>query len=112
MYNTNPTLIMGQTLRWLDNSGADIRPHERDRVEVRVYEPSGTGYYFTAANQAVRWYYRESPDADYFIRGESSAVEAAINAGGKIQVCGSRGISYGVWDTFHKFEEEINGNTD
>ena len=105
MPNLNPTLIMGQVLRWLDKSGADIRPHERDRVEIRVYEPGGFGYYFTGANQAVRWYYREGADADHFIRGASSAVEAAIDAGGKIQVCGSRGISFGVWDSWNEFEK-------
>lgn len=106
MYNINPTLIMGQVMRWLDKSGANIRPHERDRVEIRVYQAEGAGYYFTSALSAIRWYYKDGPDANHFNRADIEDTQTAIESGGKIQICGSRGISYGVWDTFQNFTEE------
>ena len=98
---------MGQVMRWLDKSVADIRPHERSYIEVRVYQPEGAGYYFTGHHQAIRWYLKDSPDADHFGRADVDDVRAAIDAGAKIQVCGSRGISYGVWDGLDEFAREV-----
>lgn len=107
MHNINPTLIMGQTLVWLEKTGADIRPHELRYIEVRIYDPTGSGYYFTGNNHAVRWYYREGPDVDHFNRADSDAVQDALDAGAKIQVCGPRGASFGVWNNWGEFFKTI-----
>lgn len=106
-HNTNPTLIHGQVLAWLDKSGADIRPHERDYIETRIYEPDGSGFFFTGRHQSSRWYYKDSPDADHFGRADMVDIESAIANSGRVQVCGSRGISYGVWRTWAEFAEQI-----
>ena len=105
--NLNPTLVHGQVLAWLGRSGADIRPHERDYIETRIYPPTGSGYFFTGRHQSQLWYYRDSPDADHFRRAEISEVETAIVQQGRVQVCGSRGISYGVWRTWDDFAREV-----
>ena len=105
MKNINPTLIHGQVLAWLDKSGADIRSHERDHIETRIYPPTGSGCFFTGRHQAQRWYYKENPDAGYFRRADIDEVEESINGGARVQVCGSRGTSYGVWRTWEEFAE-------
>src|SRR3990167_978726 len=107
MHNINPTLIHGQVLSWLDKSGADIRPHEKDYISTRIYLVGGSGCYFTDCHQAQRWYYKDSPDADHFGRADIADVEAEITAGGRVQVCGSRGVSYGVWRTWDDFAREV-----
>lgn len=106
MHNINPTLIMGQVMIWLDKTGADIRAHEKNRIEIRVYDVAGAGYFFTGAMQAVRWYHKDGPDADHFCRADVDDLHSAIVAGGKVQICGSRGMSYGVWDTWDKFSDD------
>lgn len=107
MPNHNPTLIHGQVLAWLDKSGADIRPHELDYVETRIYPAEGAGFYFTGRHQAAQWYYKDSPDADHFNRADMADIQSAINAGGHVQVCGARGRSYGVWRTWEDFAREV-----
>ena len=109
MSNLNPALIYGQAIAWLDRSGGgdNVRPHDRERITLRVYELTGSGYYFLRGYGANRWYYDEDDQDGHFNTCAASDVEAAINAGGAVQLCGSRGESLGLWPSWNKFLKAV-----
>jgi hypothetical protein len=103
--NTNPTLLMGQALAWLDAQPEGKQPREHDRryVTLRVYPPDGAGYFFVEQHSANRWYYKEESDADHFSRVEQSEIDGVIAVGGRVQIAGVRGESFGVWPNWQAF---------
>jgi hypothetical protein len=107
--NLNPTLLMGQALAWLDKQTEERRPREHDRryVSLRIYPHNGAGYWFVQAHSAHRWYYRDEPDAEHFHRAELSDLQAAVESGSSVQLCGVRGESYGVWRSWEEFSAAV-----
>lgn len=77
------------------------------RREVRVYEPHGSGFFFVSGRSAAKWYHRSGADADHFTRTDMDAVEIAIGAGGRVQLAGHRGVSFGVWPGWMEFAEAV-----
>lgn len=107
MYNYNPTLLHGQVLAWLTRSGVDVPEHEQRWIELRVYPPDGAGFYFVRGMSALKWYRDNDPTDGHFNNCSLEDVEEAIKNNGRVQVVGSRGKSYGVWDTWNDFEKAI-----
>jgi len=110
--NTNPTLVMGLAMDYAERTAAGrgdgtLNKYARERMELRVYPQTGSGYWFVTGHSAGRWYYKEEPDADHFSRAEMSELEAAIAAGVRVQVCGARGESYGLWKSWQAFAAEV-----
>ena len=112
--NTNPTLIMGLATAYaihdtLATTGAPIHPAERDRLSVRVYPDDTSGFYFVTARNAGRWYWITHAGADHYTRADVNRVEETIKSGGRVQITGGRGRSYGVWSTWGEFEAAMTG---
>jgi hypothetical protein len=109
MYNINPTLIHGLALQWASAKYPDDldNPYKRQRLDVRVYESSGSGYYFIHGHGPGKWYYRDDATVEYFTKTTMSEVQSAIDANGRVQIVGDRGKSFGVWDNWEKFTEEV-----
>lgn len=104
--NTNPTLVMGLTVAYVQRL-AEGKPvaggYGPDRLELRVYPQNGSGFWFVRGYAANRWYWKEETGADHFSRAEVTELEAAIGEGARVQICGPRGESYGVWKTWADF---------
>ena len=114
MTNINPTLIHGLALAWLEKkSTADNSiklPYQwREQIDVRIYEPTGAGYYFITGHGPGKWYYKSDPEQNHYSNTTLEDVQAAIDAGGRMQICGKRGESYGVWTSWEDFAAEVLG---
>jgi len=112
--NRNPTLIMGLATAYatqdtLATTGAPIHPAERNRLSVRLYPDDSSGFYFVTARNAGRWYWIDRAGADHFTRADIDRVEETIKSGGRVQITGGRGRSYGVWPTWGEFEAAMTG---
>lgn len=105
--NTNPALVMGLASafarRQAEESGRPLNPYESDRLELRVYPQNGSGYWFVLGHAPNRWYWKDEAGADHFNRADAAELESAIGEGARVQICGSRGESHGVWKTWADF---------
>ena len=113
MRNINPSLIHGLTLSWADKTCPDLvqYPVQRDHVDVRVYDLTGSGYYFIRGNGPGKWYRKNDASDDHYTNCQASEVQAAIDAGGRVQIVGDRGKSLGVWPGWEKFAGEVLSGT-
>lgn len=109
MPNLNPTLIHGLALSYVERKYPDDldNRYQRDRVDVRVYDLTGSGYYFIRGSGPGKWYYRSDADADHFCNCQMSEVQRCIDTGGRVQIVGDRGKSYGVWTSWDLFASEV-----
>ena len=112
--NTNPTHIMGTAMVYAYKKNITeycepIQRAERARMSVRLYPDDTSGYYFVTARNAGRWYWIESAGADHFTRADVNRVEETIKSGGRVQITGGRGRSYGMWSTWGDFEAAMTG---
>lgn len=103
---------MGLVGRFVDGvraeRGSDVlSDKDRGYLEVRIYPNNGSGYFFTQGKRARRWYWQEQAGADHCNRAEVEDVADLLGDGVKVQVCGGRGESYGVWDSWGEFEEKL-----
>jgi len=107
--NLNPSLVMGQALAWLDKQPEDRRPREHDRryTTLRIYQPTGSGYWFVQQHSANRWYLKDTPDADHFCVADVDDIAAAIAGGARVQLTGVRGESFGIWNSWVEFEKGV-----
>lgn len=109
--NINPTLIMGLALAYAERvsveRGTPLR--QPDHIEVRIYPDHGSGYWFVRGYAAGRWYWQAEAGADHFTRADLGGLEAAIESVARVQVCGARGESYGVWKTWPEFCAAVGG---
>lgn len=106
--NTNPTLVHGQAMAWLDKSLPEpLEGYQRQRVELRIYEAHGSGYYFIRGAGPGKWYHSPAAGADHFTNCDISQVEQCISEGVRVQIVGDRSVSYGVWPSWEKFAEEV-----
>lgn len=106
--NTNPTLLIGLALAAIKKSGAEIRPGDESQAELRVYPGNGAGWFFVLAHSPGRWYWKEEAEADHFNRANQADVDAAIAAGGRVQLTGYRGKSLALWKNWEEFEKAVN----
>jgi hypothetical protein len=110
--NTNPTLILGLAQQWAEveanRSGRRLTPADLDQAELRVYNPSGSGFHFVRAMSPGRWYYKADADADGFTRADQAALDAAVAAGARVQFCGYHYRPLGTWPTWAAFEAALN----
>ena len=107
--NTNPALLIAlaiqripatTTLHAVEKSG--------DRIELRIYDPrGGTGYFFVHASAAGRWYYMSEAGADGFRRADPSEMEAAVQAGARVQLVGYQARNLGLWRTWAEFASKM-----
>ena len=109
MYNINPSLVLGQALSWAEKNRKleDIREHERSRIDLRVYEQTGAGYFEVKGIAAHSWYYNPAAEDRHFNRTTNEDVQSAIDAGGRIQLVGPRGVSIGLWQNWENFTREV-----
>lgn len=105
--NINPTLVLGQAQAWLSKNGIDIPEHHRRDIEVRIYDPSGVGFYFVRGHAAFKWYRKDSPNECHFNNCEIEDIQAAINDNARVQIVGYRGASHGVWRNWSEFAAEV-----
>ena len=110
MNNINPTLILGQAQSWLRSQEIDIPEHHLRDVEVRVYDQSGAGYYFVRGQAALKWYRDDDPTDGHYNNCSLDEVQEGIDAGGRVQIVGYRGASYGVWSTWTEFNKMVLSN--
>lgn len=81
--------------------------YQRDRVDVRVYDLTGSGYYFIRGVGPGKWYRQDDATDDHFCNCQLSEVQQSIDAGGRVQIVGDRGKSFGVWNAWEEFEGEV-----
>ncbi|HAH22082.1 MAG TPA: hypothetical protein DCL49_14435 [Candidatus Omnitrophica bacterium] len=107
--NINPSLIHGLALQWASAKYPEelSNRYQRERLDVRVYDVSGVGYYFISGHGPGKWYYKNQPEENHYTNTQISNVQEVIDAGGRVQITGDRGKSFGVWSTWEKFSEEI-----
>jgi len=104
---SNSSLIMGLVLQYLRKQQPDLEEYDRRHVKLCIYEQTGAACYFVRANAAIKWYYDQDPMDDHFSNCDLADVEEAINAGGRVQIVGKRGESYGLWRNWQDFVKEI-----
>jgi len=109
--NLNPSLIHGLALLWAEKKYPDELSdrYHRERIDVRVYEQAGAGYYFIAGIGPGKWYYKSDPTENHYTNCQINEVQEAIDAGGRVQIVGERGKSLGVWRNWEVFAEEVLG---
>jgi hypothetical protein len=107
--NLNPSLIHGLALQWTSAKYPDelTNRYQRERVDVRVYELTGAGYYFIAGIGPGKWYYKSDPTENHYTNCQINEVQQAIDAGGRVQIVGDRGKSLGVWQSWKTFAAEV-----
>lgn len=108
MHNINPSLVLGQALAWAEKNGKleNIREHERSRIDLRLYDTEGAGFYVVQGLSPIKWYYDEDPTDGHWGNTSLDDVQAAINAGGRVQLVGPRGVSIGIWASWEDFAKE------
>ena len=106
--NTNPSLLLGLAEKYLEGKGVELKPVEKNDIELRVYTKTGSGYFFVRGSGAGRWYTKDSFDSDHFSRADEEDVSSAIEGGGQVQVVGYRSRPLATWETWAKFVDEIN----
>lgn len=107
--NTHPTLVHGSALEYVRRQAetgaiAPVPLYALSRVEVRVYDPDGDGYYFTGRGNATKWYRKEDPGSDHWTNCPQDAPAASP---GQIQIVGPRGESFGLWPDWSAFAEDV-----
>lgn len=109
MHNINPALIHGLALQWAEKKQPEeLRyPVQRNHLDVRVYDLTGDGFFFIAGHGPGKWYRRDDSMDDHYCNTQISDVQRAIDAGGRVQIVGDRGKSFGVWDNWGRFEDEV-----
>lgn len=109
MHNINSSLIHGLALSWTEKKYPDeLRyPTQRNRLDVRVYEITGAGYYFVAGIGPGKWYCKNDPTENHYTNCQIGEVQQAIDAGGRVQIVGERGKSFGVWKNWEEFNAEV-----
>jgi len=102
--NTHPALLIAIAIARIPESNT---VHE-DRVELRIYDPrGGTGYWFVRASAAGRWYYMPEAGADGFQRADPAEMEAAVQAGARVQLVGYQARNLGLWRTWAEFASKM-----
>lgn len=109
MNNLNPALIHGLALSYVERKYPDELDsrYKCDRIDVRVYDLKGSGYYFIRGSGPGKWYRQDDASDDYFCNCQISEVQRCIDAGGRVQIVGDRGKSYGVWASWEMFASEV-----
>lgn len=109
--NLNAALIHAHALAYAEKkaeaAGEPLRAHEKQRIDLRVYTQDGEGFYFIPGYSPGKWYYDETPGDGHYNNCNIEDVEAAITAGGKIQIVGERGVSLGLWSVWANFAQEV-----
>ncbi len=111
MYNINPSLVHGLALQWAERKYPDeiANRYQRERVDVRVYDTTGSGYYFIHGVGPGKWYRRDNASDDHYTNCQITQVQSAIDAGGRVQIIGDRGKSLGVWPDWESFAADVLG---
>lgn len=104
--NTNPSLIFGLVLKYIEKK-QELDFRQQEAISVRLYDTTGSGYFFIKGSGPGKWYYRAKNNDDHFCNCEISEVQKAIDSGGRVQIVGNRGQSFGVWKTWEEFEKEV-----
>ena len=101
--NTNPTLLIAQALE----RAGDITQDDKKYAELRIYPQNGAGWFFVSAKNTGKWYWKDEPGADYFVRAAQAEFEQAIQDGARVQLIGSRGRSLALWRNWKDFAEAM-----
>jgi hypothetical protein len=108
--NTNPALLIAQAVS-LARKTTELKPLEENgqHLELRVYDPTGSGYHFVRGYAAGRWYYMREAGADGFQRADLAALDAAIAAGARVQLVGYHARNLGLWQSWADFARSVGG---
>jgi hypothetical protein len=101
--NINPSLIMGLALAYVESKFPELKEYDKTQLNLRVYDAEGAGFHFVRAYAAGKWYYDENASDGHFNTADIADVEEAINAGGRVQIVGTRGQSFGMWKNWTEF---------
>lgn len=105
--NTNPSLVIGLAMDYAAKNGATLTAQDHQYAELRVYPNAGAGCFFVRAHSPGRWYWKDESGSDHFNRADQAELDAAIAAGARVQLVGTRASQLALWRTWQAFEKEM-----